>query len=311
MTKTILIAMMIALIASSAAMAIEDGRGLMESPKTNSLRPFFGEDRAREIPPAQLEAARLRYKEAAARALKARADFDSRRTKIKSLQEDAREACAKGTNDIKRCEKTRSDISEAVKLSLSSAADTAIESLNKLLLAVERSEHLSDKEADLENEMIEARIEEIRQMKESLSNLTEVPKINSLAASLKEEIDLAKQTTLLTSERLNNAKLATVIEGTRQLDERLIDILGRAQAAGKDVKDAEMMRAAMQDKIDEAAKAYADAEKLLSQRALGPSRTRHNQAKMAISAAHDQTKAILKELKKAGLEKELSAEANR
>lgn len=304
----LIIAMIIFSSLSSITLAESQDYGRLTIPKQisgSASKSFNSPDHTRFISQNRLKAAQLQYESSQQKAGEARKKLASSRAAVKELSEKAAKSC--WTWSLSRCARAKSEIDEKARETLSAAASAAIEDLNKAAIKADRSDDLTDAEAELVKSPLNRSAETIKSIRRSIENKEgKTPNYSSLAKRLNVEIASSNRQTQISSEKIALAKLNSAISLTKSLEPRLRRVISSASKEGKNVKAVLDITDQMAGIIETAFKKAGKAGSALDSGDLEAGRAMAKEAKFGLSKSHDLIKEIYKELKSLGLDQELA-----
>lgn len=272
----------------------------------SASKSFYSSGHARLISPDRLKAAQMQYENSQQKATEARKKLALGRAAVKELSEKAARSC--WTWSLGRCARSNSEIDEKARETLAAAASAAIEDLNKVATKADRSDALTDEEADLVKSPLKKSLESITSIRSSIENKDGdvTAAYASLAKKLNVEIASSNRQARLANEKIALGQISVAISKTKDLEPRLRSVQSYASTEGKNVKAVSEMTDKMSGVIEIASKKASDSKTALDSGDLETGRALAKESKAALSKAHDLVKEIYKELKSLGLDKELA-----
>ena len=171
--------------------------------------------RVRELPPQAAEQARAKFEEAQQRALQARENFASTRTRITDNQELV-VSCVRNP-DGERCPEA-ADISRE---HIENTLEYVIETLEAMIERVESSEHLSEEDANAYVSRLRQEINRLRELAERLESANDFSEIRDIGREANTVSSSARERLEVASQKISVGRMNSVIVQSNALVRRL------------------------------------------------------------------------------------------
>lgn len=195
--------------------------------------------------------------------LRAKERFENAKDKYLETRKRFEDAMRDKERCNEDCSKEKGILIERSKEHLRNSADAIIAHLNKVKERIDSNDKIEDEEANMLIATIEAKIKEIEEAKAELEKATTGREIAIASKKINAAWKRAKLKSEHIVERLNNARLGSLILKSKKMEARLESAVSKMAEKGVDTGDIESLINEFDGKIEEARGKFEQAHKLL------------------------------------------------